>query len=204
MTPRSKKISAQMRAESRDQLIAAARKLFAKQGYFNTKVSDLANEAGMSQGNVYWYFKSKEDLLKAVLAEGFEALEQMTADVAASTGTASEKIDYLLEQTIVFYSEQGNFTNILNALIAHGGTPYMEELGFEMTAIGARYHGNLGQVFAQAREENIVADVDPNILVMFFFALFNGLLVTYSDLWPTLPPNTIRQAALRLLGCEVL
>jgi AcrR family transcriptional regulator len=38
---------------------------------------EIAREAGMSQGNVCWFFKSKEDLLKAVLADGFAAARHL-------------------------------------------------------------------------------------------------------------------------------
>ena len=64
--PRSKELSDQMRAHSQAQILAAARQLFATQGYFNCRVSEIAREASMSPGNVYWYFSSKEEVLKAV------------------------------------------------------------------------------------------------------------------------------------------
>jgi AcrR family transcriptional regulator len=41
----------------------------------------------MSQGNVYWYFSSKEDLLKAVLADGFEALGSLIEGAANRLGS---------------------------------------------------------------------------------------------------------------------
>lgn len=201
--PRSKELSEQMRAESRAQIIAAARHLFADRGYFKCTVSDIAREAGMSQGNVYWYFKSKEDLLKAVLAEGFGALEAMTREVAAHPGPAQDKIDYLIECSFALYEEQGDFTTILLSLMAHGGTPFLEELGFDMLQIGASYHQNLVAVFAQGQAEGHVVGINPNILVMFFFAFFNGLMVTYRDDWSSLPSTLIREAILRLISGDL-
>lgn len=198
--PKSKAASERMRAESRRQILAAARRLFAQRGYFTCKVSDIAREAGMSQGNVYWYFPTKDDVLRAVLAEGFGALEAVTAEVAARPGTAREKLDYLLDRMLAMFREQTEFVAILGALLAHGGAPLLQQLGFDMEQIGARYHRNLGLVFAQARAEGIVADVDPNLLVVFFFSLFNGLLITYGRDWPDLPAEPVRAAALRLLG----
>ena len=71
MSPRNKELSEQMREEARTALLAAGRQLFSEQGYFKSKVSDVARAAGMSQGNVYWYFSSKEELLKAVIRPVF-------------------------------------------------------------------------------------------------------------------------------------
>ena len=95
---RGKEISQQMREQSRAQILDAARKLFAERGYFNCKVSDIAKEANMSQGNVYWYFSSKEDVLKAVLSEGFGRIESLLADAASRPGDALSSLGTLLDQ----------------------------------------------------------------------------------------------------------
>ena len=92
MSPRSKELNEEMRAQSIQSLVTTARQMFAERGYFNCKVSDVARAAGMSQGNVYWYFSSKEDLLKAVLADGFDRLGNILEEIAASSGSFSEKI----------------------------------------------------------------------------------------------------------------
>ncbi len=81
--PRSKVQSEQMRADSRGRILEAARRVFAQKGYFKVKAADIARAAGMSQGNLYWYFDSKEEVLKAILAEGFTALHGLTAEIAA-------------------------------------------------------------------------------------------------------------------------
>ncbi|MGD8759173.1 MAG: TetR/AcrR family transcriptional regulator [Anaerolineales bacterium] len=198
--PRSKQVSEQMRVRSRAAILKAARRLFADQGYFSSKVSEIARLAEMSQGNVYWYFESKQAVLQAVLAEGFESLERMTREVAESQGSASEKLEALVSRTMRLYHEQGDFNRILMSLMAHGGTAFLGELGFDMTEIGIRYHANLIRVFGQARAEGVVTDIEPNLLVMLYFSLFNGLKITYAEDWRLLPTEVLRQAALRMLG----
>jgi AcrR family transcriptional regulator len=54
----------------RAQILEAAKRCFARQGYYETKVDDIVHEAGLSKGALYWYFKSKEELLDA-LCDGF-------------------------------------------------------------------------------------------------------------------------------------
>lgn len=51
-----------------------ALRLFAKDGYHETKISDIVAEAGVAQGTFYWYFKSKEEVFLDILAEGREQL----------------------------------------------------------------------------------------------------------------------------------
>jgi len=57
------------REERRATIVAAARRLFADQGYESTSMQQLATEAGTSIGNCYFYFRNKQDLLRAVIEE---------------------------------------------------------------------------------------------------------------------------------------
>ena len=73
-------------ADKRDAILRAAIKVFARHGYFQSQVADVARVAGVAAGTVYLYFRSKDDLLvsifertmKDAIAEGRAAL----ADVA--------------------------------------------------------------------------------------------------------------------------
>ena len=201
MGPRNKALSQEMREHSRANLIEAGRKLFAEKGYFNTRISDIAQDAGMSQGNVYWYFSSKEELLKAVLADGFETLGDLMQSAAEGTGTSQEKLDKLLVGYLDFGRERGDFNAILVSLIGHGGDEFFKELGFDMTQIGLGYSQSLEKILSQGLlEKSRTTDVDPTILTMLFFALFNGLNLTYGQDWLDLPQDVIRDAVYRLLG----
>ena len=200
MAPRSREAGDATRAAARARILAAARADFAEHGFFACRVADVAGRAGMSPGNVYWHFDSKEAILRAILAEGFGSLEAMTGEVADAYGPARRKLDLLLERTLALYEANAEFIVILGGLMGPGGRDLIRSLGFDMPGIGGRYQANLRRVFAEARSEGAVAPTDPDLLVAFYFAFFNGLLITYGDLWPALPPDTLRDAALRLVG----
>jgi len=53
--------------EKKNQIIKVACELFAKNGYYNTTMPDIANASGMSVGNLYNYFESKEELAKETM-----------------------------------------------------------------------------------------------------------------------------------------
>lgn len=54
--------------ERRNQLLDVARKLFAEKGLENTTIKDIADEAGVAQGLLYHYFRSKDELFWAIIA----------------------------------------------------------------------------------------------------------------------------------------
>jgi TetR/AcrR family transcriptional regulator, fatty acid metabolism regulator protein len=53
-------------ADKREAILRAATKVFASNGYFNAKVADIARAAGVADGTVYLYFKSKEEILHSI------------------------------------------------------------------------------------------------------------------------------------------
>ncbi|MCB1031978.1 MAG: helix-turn-helix transcriptional regulator, partial [Acidimicrobiales bacterium] len=55
--------------ERRGQLMAFAAKRFAENGFHPTSVADITEGLGVGKGVFYWYFSSKEELLRAILAD---------------------------------------------------------------------------------------------------------------------------------------
>ncbi|HEY3759570.1 MAG TPA: TetR/AcrR family transcriptional regulator [Solirubrobacteraceae bacterium] len=87
---------------SRDQLLAAAARVFARAGYHGASMSEIAAEAGFSKGALYWSFASKEELFFALLDELDEQLRTVIATAAAMpkeqerTGELSREISAVL------------------------------------------------------------------------------------------------------------
>src|SRR5687768_3170766 len=51
------------------QIIDAAVRVFARNGYYNSRVSDIAREAGIASGTIYLYFKTKDEILVSLFRE---------------------------------------------------------------------------------------------------------------------------------------
>ncbi len=67
---------ARIRERNKDLIIQAASEIFAQRGFAATKTIDIANLAGLPKANVYYYFKSKENLYRSVLESIIEPLLQ--------------------------------------------------------------------------------------------------------------------------------
>jgi AcrR family transcriptional regulator len=71
--------------EAREELLAAALRVFARRGYRDASVDDIAAEAGYSKGAVYWHFAGKDELLVALLDERIDApMREMVALLASA------------------------------------------------------------------------------------------------------------------------
>ena len=76
------------------QIIEAAVRVFARQGYFNSRVSDVAREAGIAAGTIYLYFKTKEDILITLFRE------KMATFVASLRRAISDEPDAVLAERL--------------------------------------------------------------------------------------------------------
>ena len=70
-------------ADKRDRILTAAERIFARHGFFAAKVSDVAKEAGVADGTIYLYFKSKDDLLISLFERRMQQLNTALKDATA-------------------------------------------------------------------------------------------------------------------------
>lgn len=69
--------------DKRRKILDAAVRVFASNGYYSSKVSHIAREAGVADGTIYLYFKNKEDLLIQVFLDTMDDIvERQRADLA--------------------------------------------------------------------------------------------------------------------------
>jgi AcrR family transcriptional regulator len=87
------KVSDQYLADRREQILQAARRCFARNGFHQTSMQDLFAEAGLSAGAIYRYFRSKDEMVVAIAEETFgEVIDTMLSvaqrDRSAALGEA--------------------------------------------------------------------------------------------------------------------
>lgn len=75
MSPRTTQQFEKIRKDSREKILTVALKLFSEHGFYNTSIRKIARQAGISDGLLYNYFKSKEELAMAVLQGAFSTLD---------------------------------------------------------------------------------------------------------------------------------
>jgi AcrR family transcriptional regulator len=84
VTPRRRLTREESKARTRQELLRAASRLFLRNGFVATSLSDIAEEAGLTKGAVYSNFESKEDLFLALLAGDGERPYAVHEDLAPS------------------------------------------------------------------------------------------------------------------------
>lgn len=94
MSPRTKEQNEKIRRTRKREILDAARLVFAERGFHATRMSDIAHAADVSQGTLYHYFRSKDDLFLALCFVWADLLEAGLRALFAEdeSESASEKI----------------------------------------------------------------------------------------------------------------
>jgi len=138
--PRPRGQGAQARAtvtDKREAILRAAIKVFASKGFFNSKVADIAGEAGVADGTVYLYFKNKDDILHSIfdramaefIAEGKKELEGIGAPEERLKKIAELHLERLgadRDLAIVFQVELRGSTKFMQEFSASGFAEYLD------------------------------------------------------------------------------
>jgi len=77
---------------TRDHIVEAADQLFYRQGYAHTSFSDIADDVQISRGNFYYHFKSKDEILDAVINERLTNTRKLLAQWEAEGETPADRI----------------------------------------------------------------------------------------------------------------
>ncbi len=124
-------------SDKREAILRAAIKVFAGKGYFNSKVADIAGEAGIADGTVYLYFKSKDEILHSIfdramaefIAEGRKELALISDPAEKLSRIAElhlEKLGADRDMAIVFQVELRGSTKFMQEFSAAGFGEYLD------------------------------------------------------------------------------
>jgi AcrR family transcriptional regulator len=90
-------LKTQRSTATREDIIVACLQLFARRGFHNTSISDIAKGAGITKGAIYWHFRNKEALFAAILDKMKHNWQRIVLQHVDEVEDTLEKIDQLFE-----------------------------------------------------------------------------------------------------------
>lgn len=103
----------QIKDSKKRNIVEAAIKVFAKNGYEKTTMEEVAEKAKIAKGTVFYYFKSKEQLFFIIIREGFSLLATQLESGVEKIHRSEEKIEKLIAIQFEFFIYYSNFCRIL-------------------------------------------------------------------------------------------
>jgi len=185
MAPKTSEQFEEIRRKSRQKIEEVALELFAKQGFHNTSISQIAKAATVSKGLLYNYYNSKKDLLDTIIHnavdEGEEAIEQFLA----SDLSPLQKISAITEGSIQMVQADPHHWRLMTALA------FQEDI---MQNLKEKIQLKKDEMLAQVSK--IFSDMgfgDPEKEAYFYGALLDGIMVHYITLGDAYPLEAMKE-----------
>ena len=162
--------------DKREAILRAATRVFAHNGYFNSKVADIAREAGVADGTVYLYFKSKEEILHSIF-------DRSVDDALAA---ARKQIEFItdprekLRRIALLHLERLGADRDLAVVFQvelRGSTKFMEEF----SAAGfAEYLALIRASFEEGQRAGMFrADLNANVVAKILFGALDEMATNW-------------------------
>ena len=159
--------------DKRRQILDAAIRVFARQGFHSCRVSDIADEAGVAYGLVYLYFKSKEQVLNELFTERWSLLLAAIEDVDGQPIGGREKLDAVARFIVDSYRHDPDLMKVIIVEVTRAANSFGRT---HLPEIRRAYEG-IAKIVADAQAAgDFRKDVDAEFASMWFYGAIEQLL----------------------------
>jgi TetR/AcrR family transcriptional regulator, fatty acid metabolism regulator protein len=160
-------------ADKRRQILDAAVRVFARQGFHATRVSDIADEAGVADGLVYHYFKSKDEVLNELFTERWSLLLAAIGEADRTDAAPRDKLGTVATFIFESYRHDPELMKVIIVEVTRAansfGQTHLEEI--------RRAYESIAKIVADGQEEGAFrADVAPIFASMAFYGAIEQVL----------------------------
>lgn len=164
--------------DRRTQIREAALRVFARKGYRNTVVEDVADEAGVAKGTVYTYFDRKEELLAAVFEGLMDEMRARQARILESDRPPLAKIRALHLSFADLLGRNDEFARVmLDIWVAGMQDP--ERFGIDFKTLYAEYRALVRRLLGEARMRGEIRDDLPDLTPAILIGAIEGVLLQW-------------------------
>jgi len=163
--------------DKRARILRAAVKVFAKNGFYATRVSEVAKAAGVADGTIYLYFKSKDDLLVSLFEDRVEKLLSYMRDELPKLPTAPAKLRRIIELQLGLLEGERDLAEVLTVILRQS-TKLMKEYAAPKFAA---YLDSLARVVSEGQAEgHFRGDVQPHLVARMTWGALDGIALTWA------------------------
>jgi AcrR family transcriptional regulator len=169
-------------ADKRRQILDAAVAVFARQGFHATRVSDIADEAGVAYGLVYHYFRSKDEVLNELFVERWSLLLTAIDEADRTAATPREKLAAVASFIVDSYRHDPELMKVIIVEVTRAansfGRTHLPEI--------RRAYESIAKIVEDGQKEGAFrADVAPIFASLSFYGAIEQLLSSW--IFETIP-----------------
>lgn len=168
-----------MRNKSSDKyerILDAAVKVFAQKGFFQSKVSEIAKEAGVADGTIYLYFKNKDDLLISIFEIKMQEVIARFRAAISEQSDALSKLKCLIHMHLAEFQANPDLAAVFQVELRQSSRFMHESEKIELK----RYLDLMGEIIEQGQKEHLFRKELPiGLIKRFIFGTLDEIVSTW-------------------------
>lgn len=155
-------------------IIEAAFKVFSENGFYRTRMEEIAQEAGVGKGTIYEYFENKKHLFEEMCQWHLERYSKNMARNVENLASSTEKLRAIIHNHLIFSSQ---FKNLISKLINESGSNLGMSPKFKqrMISLYEEKVGEVEKIIEKGIQLGEFRELDAKIAAIFFLDALNGL-----------------------------
>ena len=177
--PRTEEANQRIREERREQILDVASRVFARKGLTGTRIADIAAEGEMSQGLIFRYFASKEEVFAAVVEKSLQSATRLAQAALQQPGSPLEKLRWLLQVSFEGMWRKPDYSLVIQHALNSETIP--QEVREHILEESQHTLQLYQRLIAEGQESGEIVEDDPDMLTLTFAACVQGISssVTY-------------------------
>jgi AcrR family transcriptional regulator len=165
--------------QRRQQIMDAAKKVFASNGFGGATIENIAEEAELSPATIYLYFKNKDELFASLNLRMLQALIARVENVSDQKNLSFEKKIKALEKALyeVYMTDPVNVVNVLRFQSKERLRNLSPELSSQIRDYTQKYMKAIAEIFENGVQEGIFLNRHPAAFADIVWGLFAGLVL---------------------------
>lgn len=164
---------------TKEDILKAAKDVFSRKGYTAASLADIAAQAGITKGAIYWHFDNKSELYQQVLVRGFTGYYELMAGILTSDMPPLEKIKKAMTEVLVAFERDEEYRASVGLLLFNTeATGDMQPFIARVVEFNEAIYATLVSLLEQgvAREE-IDPGIDPEQVAFGLMGFVHGVEV---------------------------
>ena len=162
---------------TREHLIRVSAELFSEKGVRAATMEDIAQALGIRKGSIYYYIKSKEELLREISLRTMNMLLEAAQNIVSSISHPTKRIEALIDSHVRLLCENLDlFTCTLRELTPTNAGPFWGEI----VGLRDRYESLIRWAIRDAKEKRVLKEIDEKMAGLALLGMMNWMTRWYS------------------------
>ncbi|MDQ3035622.1 MAG: TetR/AcrR family transcriptional regulator [Myxococcota bacterium] len=174
--PRAKR-SDRGHPDKRERILRAAIRVFARKGFYATRVNEIAKAAGVADGTIYLYFKNKDDVLVSIFEDRITKLIAVLRSELEVDAAFDVKFRRVIELQLGLLEGQRDLAEVVTVNLRQSSR-LLKQFA---TPLFTQYLDVIAGLVAQGQREGVVReDINPRVLARALWGALDGVAVTWA------------------------